>query len=201
MPDENPESKKIPLQTLKASAQDSNGKDMFHWDYGVKYSDDGTTLYINVLKEYCKGATNICEIGSGASTQIFIEEVKKRKGHVWSIDVRSRPYVTNHCTYINEDSLHMVWAKDVDVLYIDGNHKGEHVKKELISYCAAVRPGGIILMDDVRHPGVPTKFLPDNLENVVSEFCWLNGLNWKYCADAPNKIVVILVHKWLGHGK
>lgn len=187
---------------ITTSEEKSNENNKTHsWRFEVEHTDNSPELYVRVLMEFCKGAKIICEIGSGVSTDIFKNEVEKRDGHVWSFDIRSRPYISDHCTFMDTDSLYAVWTKKMDLLYIDGDHRGEQVRKELISYAPFVQPGGIILLDDVRHPGVPTKFLPDNLEKVVDEFCWLNGVTWKYCAGAPNKIACIFIHKWLGHGK
>lgn len=47
-------------------------------------------------------------------------------------------------------------SKDIDLLFIDGNHSYEYVKSDFFLYTELVREGGIIILDDYtpRWPGV-----------------------------------------------
>jgi len=185
---------------LALEKTEKDGTTEYRWTFNVQHSNNGTILYRRVLEEYSRDSRFICEIGTGVSTSIFRENVKKLDGHIWTIDVRNRPAVTNSITYISGDSTFMMWSREIDLLYIDGDHSAETVWKELLIYSSGVKEGGIILMDDVRHEGTVSKFLPDDLEVLVKKFCWLHGVKWEYCADAPNKIACIFVHKKLGSG-
>ena len=168
----------------------------------VEFSENTETLYRNIMKTYSAGKKSICEIGTGVSTEIFANSVAKTGGHVWTIDVKNRPGVAQWITIISEDSSYLIWTRPLDLLYLDGNHEAQHVRKELIIYGPCVAPGGYILLDDCRHDGKrTTKYLPDDLIPVVEEFCWLNGLKWQFCAPEPNKIVAIKVHKSIGAGQ
>lgn len=167
----------------------------------VEYTKDSQELYINILRAYSEGKKCICEIGTGLSTTIFSESAVKNMGHVWSIDVKNRPGVTQAVTFFNEDSIYLTWSRFIDLLYIDGNHEARQVRRELIIYGYSVVNGGFILLDDCRHDGRATTYLPDDLLPVVKEFCWLNGLEWQFCAPPPNKIVAIYVHKMIGPGR
>jgi len=52
----------------------------------------------------------------------------------------------NHSASFDPESL--------DVLHIDGNHDEECVSRDIRQYLPLVKPGGYIVMDDVRWPGV-----------------------------------------------
>ena len=162
-----------------------------------RYHPMATQLYAAVLAHYARGMKDILEIGTGdlISTAVFAAMARMMHGRVWSIDILDIPHKEDiqPVTYIQANSLDVEWSQMVDVLYVDGCHEADHVRKELAKYAKWVWRGGVILMDDMRHLESPT-----DLEAVADEFCDKWGLKWKYCAPPPNKIAVIEVDRRIG---
>lgn len=163
----------------------------------LRYHPAATQLYCAVLAHYGRGYRDFLEIGTGdlISTAVFAAMARMMQGRVWSIDIKDIPNKAGvqPVTYIVSDSLAVEWNQMVDVLYVDGCHEAEHVRKELAKYAKYVWRGGMILMDDMRHLESPTE-----LEAVADEFCDKWGLKWKYCAPLPNKIIAIEVDRRIG---
>ena len=55
-----------------------------------------------------------------------------------------------------EETYEQVKDKDIDLLFIDGNHTYGYVKKDFERYSTLVKPGGFIILDDYepKWPGV-----------------------------------------------
>lgn len=60
------------------------------------------------------------------------------------------------CFYIHGDAdeLAKVWDRTIDLLFIDGHHGYEDVKRNHDMWIDLVRKGGVILFHDIDHPGV-----------------------------------------------
>lgn len=93
------------------------------------------------------------------STQLFLEK-KKDSTHYLGIDIHDRPHVKNYrpnCDVLQIDSgnttflknyIRSIYNKEIDLLFIDGLHSLEQVKKE-IALIELVRKGGIIGFHDI----------------------------------------------------
>jgi hypothetical protein len=93
------------------------------------------------------------------STQLFLEK-KKDSTHYLGIDIQDRPHVKNYrpnCDVLQIDSgnttfienyIRSIYNKEIDLLFIDGLHSLEQVKKE-IALISLVRKGGIIGFHDI----------------------------------------------------
>ena len=163
----------------------------------LRYHPMATQIYVASLAHYGRGFKDFLEIGTGdmISTAVWASMARMMYGRVWSIDIKDIPNKENvqPVTYIVSDSLAVEWDQMVDVLYVDGCHEPDHVRKELAKYAKYVWRGGVILMDDMRHLEKPTE-----LEQVADEFCDKWGLKWKYATPPPNKIAVIEVDRRIG---
>ena len=163
----------------------------------LRYHPAATQIYVASLAHFARGYRDFLEIGSGdlISTSVFACIARMMDGRVWSIDIADVPNKAGvqPVTYIQSDSLAVEWNQMVDVLYVDGCHEADHVRKELAKYAKWVWRGGVILMDDMRHLESPTE-----LEQVADEFCDKWGLKWKYCAPLPGKLAVIEVDRRIG---
>jgi len=116
----------------------------------------------NTARHYKSGMPiDILEIGvrRGSSTKAFLRGIKDRLGeaHLYSIDkgdrsriVRSKDY-NQYWTFILGDSTMVKWDKKIDVLFIDGDHSYEGVKKDFLKYEPYVKSNGLIFMHDITH--------------------------------------------------
>lgn len=101
----------------------------------------------------------VLELGvrSGESTAAFLAAVEHGGGHVWSVDVHM-PGVPNvwfenpRWTFSIGDDLDPEVAAlqpdELDLLFIDTNHRYQHTVDELDLYGVRVRSGGVILLHD-----------------------------------------------------
>ena len=100
----------------------------------------------------------IFEIGvgcTGHSTGAFLRGLSLRKnGTLYSVDIRDyKNSVPNQLkkkwVFIHGDSQNIEWNKEIDILFIDGNHTYEAVKADYERYEPFVKSKGLILMHDV----------------------------------------------------
>lgn len=116
----------------------------------------------------------ILEIGvaRGMSTRYMLKALWERnhnrkygKGILYSIDIQDcRDNVERGCRilgipgalenwrFIHQDSKTAKWDKEIDVLFIDGDHSYKGVKADYEKYEPFVKKGGLILMHDVTYP-------------------------------------------------
>ena len=124
-------------------------------------------LLYNIARNM-RGLKTILEIGvrHGTSTNAFLLGIEERKHpektHLYSIDIKDTSSVLDRFlgeerfntlksfwTLIVNDSKKVEWNKEVDVLFIDGNHTYEGAKADYERYMPFVKRGGIILIHDV----------------------------------------------------
>jgi predicted O-methyltransferase YrrM len=70
----------------------------------------------------------------------------------------------------SEDVYTLFEPESVDVLHIDGNHDYEYVSKDIILYLPLVKPGGYIIMDDVKWKGVSTAIKKHMSAKLITDF-------------------------------
>ncbi len=101
------------------------------------------------------------EIGvrRATSTKAILRGLNTRfgTGKLYSVDKDDRegritsPELKQHWKFIHDNSFTMPWDKEIDVLFIDGDHTYEGVKKDFEKFEPFVKEGGLILMHDVTH--------------------------------------------------
>lgn len=131
------------------------------------YSKDerlDTHAHLPFLREVARG--NVVEIGTftGISTAALLCGVTTNGGHVYSIDGNvgcayawhGHPLWTFIWAYSNErNRIEPNIPKEIDVLFVDGNHTYSGCMLDLIVYGRMVKSGGLILVHDVQHPDFP----------------------------------------------
>ena len=120
-------------------------------------------LFEQIAFYYKAGRRNgliILEIGvrGGCSTKRFLIGLEKRnksgrKGKLYSIDIKEchrtvSKMSKDYWEFICSDSKLVKWDKEIDVLYIDGDHSYEGCKADYDKYEPYVRKGGLILIHD-----------------------------------------------------
>jgi len=134
----------------------------------------GMAPFIEILSNFSKfhRASEdivIFEIGvrRGVSTRALLRGLTERfyGGHLYSVDIKEgySKMVTDEkqkqlWTFICGDSRTIDWDKEIDILFIDGDHQYKVVKADYEKYEPLVKKGGYIIMHDVlihaRHFGV-----------------------------------------------
>lgn len=107
---------------------------------------------------------NILEIGVARanSTKRILDALDKRTqtgrrgtGHLYSIDIdslcarRVPEQLRKYWTFICGDSKEIPWDKEIDILFIDGDHSYEMAKSDFERFEKFLKPGGLIFMHDV----------------------------------------------------
>jgi predicted O-methyltransferase YrrM len=126
-------------------------------------------MHVPWLTSVAKG--NIFEIGvrTGVSTSAFLLGIEKNGGHLWSVD--NNPATCDavdspHWTFISGSSrqveaIKKIIPKELDILFVDGDHSYEGVRDDLKDYHSLVKSGGRIICHDVvsaYDPGVRRAF-------------------------------------------
>lgn len=130
--------------------------------------------FIAILEEFAKffktgQKINILEIGvrRGLSTNAFLRGIDSRlykdRSHLYSIDIVDRSRFgrsgdpKEQWTFMHSDSRNVDWDKDIDILFIDGDHTYAGVKADYEKYEPYVVKGGLIILHDItnRRVGVP----------------------------------------------
>jgi len=128
-------------------------------------------LFYSIAKDFKKKFRVILEIGVrlGVSTNAFLYGIRDR-GHrnlrLYSMDIVDCSGVVTddnlkkNWTFLQGDSKNIIWEKEIDVLFIDGDHSYEGVKADYERYEPFVKEGGLILFHDVlwHHKGVEKFF-------------------------------------------
>ena len=102
----------------------------------------------------------ILELGvqNGLSTKKFIDICNKNNGFLYSVDVDDCSKVSDdkRWTFIKsrDDDFSLIKSKipkEIDILYIDSLHEGDHVSKIIYGYYNLIKTGGFIFIDDISH--------------------------------------------------
>lgn len=150
-----------------------------------KYID--TRDHIPFLRSVAKG--NVLEIGTdvGNSTTALLLGVKENGGHLTSVDIKDCFHLfddqqwTFYCLDSTKQDVFFMQerpaARHFDVVYIDGSHEYDDVKKD-ISLAVQFHPS-LILMHDVlaqQFPGVRQAFDEITLPKHIREGSWGLGV-------------------------
>lgn len=149
--------------------------------------------HMEFLRSIAKGRILETGVRGGASTAAFLYGLEKNGGTLYSVDIADYSrLVEDHprWRFLQADSgdflkvREFIGPEPLDVLFIDGDHDYEAVKRDL-EYAELVRPGGTIALHDIcndNEPGVAQafyEFLPSLDEYLVrTESCGL-GVVWK----------------------
>lgn len=122
-------------------------------------------------------ATNaklVFEIGTGllSSGKSFLYGLEKTGGRLVSCDVVKRfDFSHPRFTFIQQSSTEVAkyWKSPIDILFIDGIHFADAVKKDFDSFFPFVRRMGLAVLHDIAHRNVEergAKVLIDNLKKM-----------------------------------
>lgn len=163
-----------------------DGKGLVAIEIG-SYQGESTELFLSTgrfSRIYCidawtngyddmDGASFSAELAESAFDRRFERErrVIKMKGYSWEL------------AWILQDGM-------ADLLYIDGNHRGEAVAKDLELYAPKVRIGGVLAGHDYRHRPrysglveAVDRFLGGRPEHVFCDYSWSSA---KRCIETKN---------------
>ena len=145
---------------------------------------EGALLYKYALK---KQNTIMVEIGRkyGGSTALILSAICE--GHLYSIDIVEHSQVHDNIkgledkvTLINMKSHRVDWNDAIGLLFVDGDHSYEGVKRDIDKYTPFVEVGGYVIMHDV----VGKK---KNLQSIIRK---LEDRGWKSVESADSTLVL-----------
>ncbi len=111
-------------------------------------------LLFKCTKKVCDGA--VLEIGRkhGGSTVLIAAALNR--GHLYSVDIVMHECVYKYTdpfkdkiTFITIDSKKMVWKDSLDMVFIDGDHSYNGVKRDIDTFANHVVSGGFLVFHDV----------------------------------------------------
>ena len=140
---------------------------------------------------------DIIEIGMGESTEILAQAAKSAGVNLYSCDIQmggmfnvfDKPLFENHqCFTDGSDDFMEQYGGSPSIVFIDGEHIYETVKKEVGFFLPKMRPGGVMFLHDTMplfkrnispdskgyNPGIYTK-CGKNLSVIQNTMC-LHGL-------------------------
>jgi predicted O-methyltransferase YrrM len=133
---------------------------------GLPHASDPDSSYYRFLYEWSRRhrPAVTLEIGSYLGSSAAHMAAGNRKGHVWTID--HSPDAVRHVEELGLENVTAVLSDSgaavdlvsallpspVDLLYIDGWHSYDQTRGEYHLYRPLVRPGGLMLFDDVDLP-------------------------------------------------
>lgn len=145
----------------------------------------GMAPYIDLFTSCAKNFTPkkeliILEIGvnKGHSTRAFLRGLDSRtedggKGLLYSMDINdcSRQGRNNKWKFILGDSKLVGWNKNIDILFIDGDHTYEGAKADYNKYEPFVVNGGLIFLHDILQPLSGVKILFEEITHPKIKLC------------------------------
>jgi glycosyltransferase involved in cell wall biosynthesis len=103
-------------------------------------------------------AQMVLEVGSGwlSSAKAFLYGLERTGGKLVSCDPEKRWRDFHHSqfefTQKLSDEVAKEWEREIDILFIDGDHTFDQVKKDFDNFSPYVRKGGFILFHDSNEP-------------------------------------------------
>jgi predicted O-methyltransferase YrrM len=138
-------------------------------------------------------AERIVELGvrTGVSTVAWLYALEATAGHLWSVDITSRPqgFWSNRWTFVQGDDTAPTTLErlpdSTDIVFIDTSHQYEHTLRELEIYSRRVRGGGKIVLHDTEVKQ-PDGTLDDDypVRRAIETFCGAN--DWRWVNDPKN---------------
>jgi len=112
----------------------------------------------------------------GISTNRFLKNIKRNKGHLYSVDIDDYSNVANdeNWTFIqSRDDNYAYIEKKIpqvfDVIYLDSFHSAPHIKKIIYHYFQKLKINGLFFIDDI-------SWLPYAKNNYRNSFnCEINN--------------------------
>ena len=109
-------------------------------------------------------AKTVLEIGTGEGyTAICIALSLPEDGKVYTVDIDSRKLskravpeakelqLSDKIEFIIKDSKDLEWDKEIDILFLDGDHSYEGISSDFLKFSPYVKQDGIILFHDSWH--------------------------------------------------
>src|SRR5271167_4678552 len=133
--------------------------------------------YLPFLASMAHG--NILEIGvrQGESTGAFLSGIKANGGHLYSVDIDDCSAVSNDPNWSfllvdskNHNAVLAFIPKELDVLFIDGDHSREGYLNDLLTYSPLVKPGGLIISHDIDVQGMTVQDLHSPSPAIREEY-------------------------------
>lgn len=143
--------------------------------YGVTLADNSAATGGSGLDLDPHGAVIITGDSHEAATRAAL--VRELRGGAWSCaqpGVASPCGVCGGCLFAEADV-----RGSVDVLFIDGDHSAAGVRADLAMYGPLVRPGGVILLHDIRS-------VPDVARPVEVPLVWAEAVSRYETAEITN---------------
>ena len=151
---------------------------------------DEEFLYNTVLK--LKPNSKILEIGAYKGRSIAIMALARSDCSFYTIDIvvteELKKNLNNieNITIIEGDSKYIKWDKQIDLLWIDGNHTYEGVKNDIQRFGGFVKDSGIICGHDFTSEMNPNQnyvgLVKAVKENIIQNQEWINfnvdRVNW-----------------------
>lgn len=186
---------KVPNFTIKQRIRLAQGGVFF-----FNIQTDATAKELLLLNKFSRRIPNggsIVEIGSylGASSLVISRANKKNTLYcidTWNNDAMSEGYWdtmsaflhnTRHCKNIvplrmwSTEAVDKV-PQDIDMLFVDGNHTYEGVKKDIDLYFPKIKTGGIIAMHDIGWAEGVNRVIKEDIMPNISESGTLPNLFW-----------------------
>ena len=132
------------------------------------------------------------EVGVDKGKSLWIsKQVVKEGVEVHGVDLREDPGVTG-AVFHRGDSVAIAkdWEKKIDVLFIDGDHSYEGVKKDWEMYGPLVREGGIIAFHDALYHADKTEEV-----DVLWKELKYNHINCREIKSCPNSTGIGVIIK------
>jgi len=127
--------------------------------WGRQATDWMLPMFWGICRKYPQGVFGEIGTRGGISTTVLAMAARDVGGRVYTIDISTEcaedakfnveladclPYVT----FIHGDSAETDFPEPLDVLFIDGDHTYDGVKKDFERHAPNVKPGGVILFHD-----------------------------------------------------
>ena len=133
--------------------------------------------------------TKVLELGTrtGVSTVAWLHALAETGGHLWSVDLDTRPAIGEHrhWTYIQGDDTNEAVIAQLpgpfDICFIDTSHHYQHTLWELQRYIGLVRSGGLIVLHDTELPvpeGAPAGDPTYPVKRAIEQFVAARNLKW-----------------------
>lgn len=160
------------------------------------YIGRGMFLFVHLLTglTVAKKAKLVLEIGTGwlVSTRAFIYGLNISGGHIVSCDPIRRFKEFDHprFTFVNKTSseLAKTWNKNIDILFIDGDHGYRQVKSDYENFAPFVVKNGLIIFHDTNTPVYPG---PNKVVSEIKELLKNSKNDYTSCGHHSCITVII----------
>ena len=123
----------------------------------------------------------VLEVGTdvGDSTRVFSSCLQLTGGKLYTIDKEPpkqnwlESWPIKNVLFTLGDSITVPWGEPLDLLFLDGDHTAEHLRKELDYFARRVKVGGRVALHDTCH-----NEFGQEITGVIRQFCQEQQLVW-----------------------